>query len=170
MEDIALKHRLQDIWCLKNPLAKRFTWRQKSPRIHCRLDYFFVSDKMHDYITDMEIIPSIRSDHSAITLQIKSIQGFEKGRGYWKLNSSIIDNEDFVQEIMVDKDVWIQEASQLEDPRLIWEFFKYKIRAFAIRKGTEYAKNRKQREEHLNKKFKELQKQIEGLDNEEASN
>ena len=161
MEEISLIHNLQDIWRLKNLLAKRFTWRQKKPRIQCRLDYFFVSDKLHDYVTNMEIIPSVRSDHSAITLHFKTIQqGCEKGRGHWKLNSSIIEDQDFVQEIMVEKESWVKEASQLKDSRSIWEYLKYKIRDFAIRKGAEKSKERKQREVNLNTKYNDLQKQI----------
>ena len=33
---------LHDIWRIKNPNTKRYTWRQKNPFIQCRLDYFFL--------------------------------------------------------------------------------------------------------------------------------
>ena len=31
---------LIDVWRIKNPEQGRFTWRQKNPEIHCRLDFF----------------------------------------------------------------------------------------------------------------------------------
>jgi len=31
---------LTDIWRLLNPEARRYTWRQNQPVIHCRLDFF----------------------------------------------------------------------------------------------------------------------------------
>ena len=34
---------LIDVWRIKNPEQGRFTWRQKNPEIHCRLDFFFLS-------------------------------------------------------------------------------------------------------------------------------
>lgn len=34
---------LTDIWREINKKCKRFTWRQKSPEIHCRLEFFLVS-------------------------------------------------------------------------------------------------------------------------------
>ena len=32
---------LTDIWRLLNPEAKRYTWRQNQPAVHCRLDFFW---------------------------------------------------------------------------------------------------------------------------------
>ena len=32
---------LIDAWRVLNPESSRFTWRQKKPEIHCRLDFFF---------------------------------------------------------------------------------------------------------------------------------
>ena len=31
---------LSDVWRLLNPEARRYTWRQNQPVIHCRLDFF----------------------------------------------------------------------------------------------------------------------------------
>ena len=33
---------LIDVWRIKNPEQGRFTWQQKNPEIHCRLDFFFL--------------------------------------------------------------------------------------------------------------------------------
>ena len=39
---------LIDIWRVKNPGVKSFTWSQKSPRIFCRLDYWLISNNLQD--------------------------------------------------------------------------------------------------------------------------
>ena len=35
---------LIDAWRVLNPESSRFSWRQKNPEVHCRLDFFLVSD------------------------------------------------------------------------------------------------------------------------------
>lgn len=46
LEDIMLEHDLIDIWRIRNPDCKRFTWRQKSPLIQRRLDYWLISNSL----------------------------------------------------------------------------------------------------------------------------
>jgi exodeoxyribonuclease-3 len=60
---------LCDIYRRKNPDIKRFTWRQKSPPIHSRLDMWLVSEFLQDYCTEIDIWPAVRSDHSAAVLK-----------------------------------------------------------------------------------------------------
>ena len=40
---------LVDIWNVKNPSTKSYTWSQKSPNIFCRLDYWFYNNKGQNY-------------------------------------------------------------------------------------------------------------------------
>ena len=57
---------LCDIYRIRNPQEKRFTWRRKTPFKQRRLDFFLVSDMLQDNIRTVDIIPSVQSDHSAI--------------------------------------------------------------------------------------------------------
>ena len=50
-----------DIWRLKNLTLQSFTWGRCSPFIFCRLDYWLISDKLHDLVTKVDIIPFIKS-------------------------------------------------------------------------------------------------------------
>ena len=34
---------LSDVWRVLHPNVRRYTWRQKTPPVHCRLDYFLLS-------------------------------------------------------------------------------------------------------------------------------
>ena len=61
---------LIDIWRVRNPDVKRFSWRQKNPVIQRRLDFWLISSSIQDDIERVDIISAIKSDHSAITLSI----------------------------------------------------------------------------------------------------
>ena len=65
---------LNDVWRMKNPRQKRFSWRQKTPPIHCRLDYWLISDSLFDSVEDVHILPAFKSDHSPVTLHLTSIK------------------------------------------------------------------------------------------------
>ena len=87
---------LNDSWRIRNPLERRYTWRQKSPLIQCRLDYWLLSDSLFDNITHIDTIPSIQTDHSAIVLKLKYIEEGKGGQGLWKFNTSLLDNVNFI--------------------------------------------------------------------------
>ena len=53
LEDICLEQDLIDIWRVRNPTEKRFTWRQKTPIIQRRLDYWLVNDSLQDDIVSV---------------------------------------------------------------------------------------------------------------------
>ena len=68
VEDMHLDFDLVDIWRIRNPTTSRFTWRQKTPVVQRRLDFWLISDSLQDEIISAEIKTSIKTDHSAITL------------------------------------------------------------------------------------------------------
>ena len=37
---------LVDVWRILHPDTSRFTWRQRHPKVHCRLDFFLVSSTL----------------------------------------------------------------------------------------------------------------------------
>ena len=73
LEDICLEQDLIDIWQVRNPTEKQFTWQQKTPIIQRCLDFWLVNNGLQDDIVSADITPSIKSDHSAITLSINSV-------------------------------------------------------------------------------------------------
>ena len=70
---------LIDIWRVKNPTTKSFTWSQNSPMILCRLDYWLISNNSQDLVTTTDITPAIKNDHAAISIEFcisdKNIKG-----------------------------------------------------------------------------------------------
>jgi len=65
---------LIDIWRIRNPGAKCFSWRQKNPAIQRHLDYWLITNSIQEEVEKVNIIPAIKSDHSAIMLHINGIE------------------------------------------------------------------------------------------------
>ena len=108
--------------------ASRYTWRRTNPtKVSSRLDYWLSSDHLFDYVENCDIIPCVKSDHSAITLQLNSYKNNTRGRGYWKLNTSYLDEEPYILGIQNLKTTCAEEYQNITDDRLKWELIKYKI-------------------------------------------
>ena len=84
IENLQNLFNVHDVWRIKHPSQKSFTWSQKSPFIFCRLDYWLISDSLYDMVGNVDIIPAIKTDHSAIILQLHKIEEGVKGPGFGK--------------------------------------------------------------------------------------
>ena len=74
---------LCDIWRLRNPNTKRYTFRQNhfSGKIQRRLDYIFISKPLQEYIQTTDIVNTFLTDHSSITFTFQDDPVFKKGSG-----------------------------------------------------------------------------------------
>ena len=123
---------LHDIWRLKIRHYKALPWGRCSPFIFCRLDYWLISDKLHDLVTKVDIIPSIKTDHSAIFLELEEIESRGRGAGFWKLNISLLANENYKHMITNNLLTWLEASKDIHDPRLLWDWIKFNIRSNSI--------------------------------------
>ena len=63
-----------------------------------RLHYWLISNSVSDNVCDVDIIPSIKTDNSAIKIEFKDVSDGVKGR-LWKLKCSLLRDEVYVDEI-----------------------------------------------------------------------
>ena len=84
---------LVDAWRILNPDIIRFTCSQKHSKIYCRLDFFLVSQIILGNVTRADITPGFQSDHSMISLKYPSSHINKRGPGFWKLNTSLLNDE-----------------------------------------------------------------------------
>ena len=151
---------LHDIWRIKNPDVQKFTWRQKKPPVYCRLDYWIISDCLHEYIKVADIKCTPFSDHSAITLCLESPK-FESQRiGYWKFNSSLTTDKNYEELIKTKIPLWLEENKEITDKRIMWDFIKYKIRKETISFSKNKSKCSRRHEQYLNEQIKRLEETI----------
>jgi len=88
IEEIMNLYNFFDIWRNLNPETIRFTWRNKSLKIQCRLDFFLISKYLGDLAISCKILNAPKTDHSAIVLHFTSDElKQDKGPGFWKFNT-----------------------------------------------------------------------------------
>ena len=145
---------LCNIYRLRNPDTRRFTYRQNSPKHLRRLDYFIISNSIQEIVDKTEVLTSVSSDHSPVLITFNSSPENTKGSAYWKFNSLLLKNPIFLEQL----------CNEIEDmkitlenfpPQEKWELMKYKIRAFCIKFSKNRAKEKREIFSNLEKQIKE---------------
>lgn len=153
---------LVDAWRVLNPEARRFTWRRMRPEIHCRLDFFLVSQSTLSDVTLADILPGFKTDHSMIILKI-SLHSNPRGRGYWKLNTSLLTDTDYIDLIKLTIQQTQEEYDNDEsiNPALLWDMIKLKVREKSLSFAA--AKKRKimNKEHGLEERIAFLERELE---------
>ena len=89
-------------------------------------------DSLQDDIVSVDIIPSIKSDHSAITLSINGIDDSKRGPSFWKFNCSLVNDNNYCDLLDTNIKSWLEEFKDVVDKRVLWDLLKYKIRQLTI--------------------------------------
>ena len=114
---------LSDIFRVRFPNKKRFSFRQPNPRRLRRLDYFLISNSLQDRVQKSEILTSLSSDYSPVFLSFDSITDCNRGSSYWKFNCLLLKNPDFCAKMIDEIEKAKTEFSNLE-PQIKWELIK----------------------------------------------
>ena len=131
-----------DIWRNKNPDKKRYTWRQSKPRIQCRLDYFLISTDLASCVKNSDILPGYKTDHSLIVTHFQ-ITNENRGKGFWKFNASLLEDEDFVKLIKETINKTSSNHFEYLDSSSFWEFLKLSLRTETLTFSINRSKSRK---------------------------
>lgn len=150
---------LIDVWRKRHPNKKEFTFRQKQPLVQSRLDYIFISSKVDKLIRKSEILPSITPDHAGVRIEFNNlVDSFVYGKSYWKFNSSLCNEKDFVdgvkKKISEIEETW---RNQITSKIKFWDFMKMKLREYIMKFSRERAKLRRVHTEKLEKEIKDLE-------------
>ena len=84
IENIQNVFKVHDVWRIKHPNQKSFTWSQKA------------LNSLYDKVGNLDIVSAIKTDHSALTLQLHKIEEGAKGPGYWKMNTSMLNDVAYI--------------------------------------------------------------------------
>ena len=110
---------------------------------------------------DVEIVPNIFSDHSAITLSMSSVVTETKsGPGFWKFNNSLLTDKNYLQMITTQIPEFVSKYQELTDKRLLWDLIKMEIRASTIIFAERKAKQSRNEEKELLAMFMRLQETL----------
>ena len=158
LQTIISDYNLIDIWRARNPNLRQFTWHRTNPLMMRRLDFFLISDDMQYDVKFCKKLTAIQSDHAPILLHVSSMKEEQpRGKGYWKSNKSLTEDDHFVESL---KSCIKNFKHSFDDPRVNWEFLKYKIFRFSKGYANEQAENRKTKRTSSEKKVCDLEKQV----------
>ena len=163
---IELKESLNlcDIWRIRNPKSKAFTFRQRhfSGILQRRLDYLFISNNMQESVKNVKILNALSTDHSPLFCSFLNLTNISRGRGLWKFNNSLISNTNFVDEMktLIQKVIFGFENDTYLTDQVKWELLKYEIRKFAINFSKKLAQNSRKLQRDLETKIKKLEQNI----------
>ena len=134
IHQLANLYNLTDIWRDENPKNERFTWRNKSLKIQCRLDFFLISKQLSDVAQSCNIINAPETNHSAITLHLKTEDLMQpRGPGFWKFNNSLLEDEGYTSKLRQNLPLFREKYADLVDLGLKWDVIKMEIRGFTIK-------------------------------------
>ena len=157
---------LKDMWLDLHPNLSGFTWCNANNIPASRIDYIFISK---DFIYDVDKIiirrvPGTHSnntrmtDHRVLKFSL-NMNNRKRGSGYWKLNSSILNNEEYEEGI----NRIIENLDRELSPLSKWESFKSQVKEFSIVFST---KNKKE----WKHKIQNIEKEISRIDESNADN
>ena len=147
---------LHDIWRIKNPTIRSFTWSQSNPLVLSRLDYWLISNSLSDNVYNVDMISAIKTDHSAIIIEFQDVDDKVKVPGFWKLNCSLLNDKQYVDEVNLLLPAWLQKGKQeLSDPRSVWDWVKYNVKKYSRQYSMSKSRQKKLEEWQLNKEFQE---------------
>ena len=81
-----------------HPEKKRYTWHARGKA--SRLDYCFISEHLLNE-NKCDILPGLHSDHSIVSVEIGCLDS-TRGKGLWKFNSSLLQDQAYVNLIKLE--------------------------------------------------------------------
>ena len=133
------ENKLTDIWRLLNENKQQFTWRRKDKSQASRIDMILIGKDFIPYVECCKIKPAVinYTDHQSIFLKFKT-GASEKGRGYWKINKSVLNDDVYVNTINLLIDKCFKDKQNTNDIQLAWDVFKIEVREITV----EYCRNK----------------------------
>ena len=159
---------LVDIWRVRNSTLRQFTWRCRPPLQMSRLNFFLISNDLQFGVDSCEKLCPLSSDHSPVKLKLQTDLADDKGRGYWKFNSSLLENNQFVFDMKNKINEKSSTFKDFDDPRVNREYLKFKMGQFSRFTAKQLSNSRKEAREKLESKIENFEKNENPLQDEFA--
>ena len=157
LQNIITSMNLNDCYRHKYPHKKEYTWRQTTPKVHCRLDYFLVSNNINNSAKNIQIVYMPFTDHKSIKLKFE-LEQQKKRPNLWKFNNSFLQDTDFTENMnTLITDKW-RENNDITDLRVRYELLKFEIQQLSMNYGRQKAKSRRRREKELIQNIEKIEK------------
>ena len=170
LQNILDSFSLKDIWKEQHGDKLGFTWQRPNHKNQSRLDYIFMSNTfLNSNVIQSSVDPGIHSDHSCVTLSMKS-RVHSRGPSIWRFNNSLLENNEFVDLVKAE----IQKCNESS------EMYQYEmgmgtriellfsnIRQISMKCGKNIAKQRRKDEYDYEKRITDFEKNLTQLNEQE---
>ena len=120
---------LQDVWRVRNPEKKRYSWYRRKDRASIqasRIDYALTSISVSNAVHDTFYMNGLMTDHSAFFIGI-DLMPIERGPSFWKLNTTLLYEKGVIEEIRATINRVKSDYIHVS-PKIKWEKVKNEIR------------------------------------------
>ena len=106
-----------------------------------------------------DIVPGYKTDHSMILLKI-ALHHNPRGRGFWKLNTSLLAEDQYLKQIqtVIQQTKNEYKSDNSVNPALLWDVLKTKVREKSISYAAAKNFKTKSREDELHKVIADLER------------
>ena len=160
LNDLVDTFDLSDAWRKQHPDAQEYTWRRPCNSQGSRIDMIWVPTRYLGLISTVEIFPFFRSDHSYVYLVIDLPFEVERGKGLWKLNTSLLKDASFCKEIARFWAEWRPEQDRFRTLSAWWDAGKVRLRQLIRLLSWELSSAKKERIRQLSGSIENLQQKL----------
>ena len=151
---------LKDSWRSIHPEEKCYTWSQASQNLPVarRLDYIFIGESLCTTLKDSMVKSLGYSDHRMVISTFESAT-FKRGKGLYKINASLLEDNDYCSLIIKEIHRTINEYSSC-NPHYIWDMIKINVRDLSQLYSRQKAKIKKDRLKDIQSKLQNLEEAV----------
>ena len=131
-QELKKEHHLVDIWRLLHPKRRQFSWHSRQANISSRLDRIYIDSTWASLVKSCYITPFVWSDHDIVAMSFSLPNAVNRGRGFWKMNLTLLEGDAFKADVAAFWADWKQEKRHYGDPSIWWDLGKSYIKRLAI--------------------------------------
>ena len=157
---IKMQLKVTDAWRKLHPQVTAYTFIDPTGNSrNSRIDVLLASTSVISNIQNCDIVYSPAPDHKAVVLEV-SLNIRKRGRGYWKLNNSVLTDDEYKNGICKIYNEVISTYSAYVSKGLLWEYFKKKVKEYSISFCIARARDKRKLIEELEYRLKSLDDQL----------
>ena len=161
------KSDLVDSWRHTNDNCIEYTYIDPSPRgRNSRIDYIFLSTSLTSMIESSNRSQVPTPDHKCVITHLK-VNTKKRGKGFWKLNGSILAHEEYENEMITLFQNIDDEYGGIANKIVLWDYIKIRVKQTSIAYCVKNAAKKRDKTKELENKLDEVDKLLAISPNEE---
>ncbi len=161
LKEKIVEHALVDLWRVRNPAERRFSWRRigQTGIQQSRIDFALANMIFNYSVLDIDYGAGIRTDHSFLMISWQ-LDTESRGPGTFKFNNDLLLDEIFVGRIndLVDAFEW----ESFSTKQLAWEMFILKVHEVVLERQAEVKRSRRNILQVMSKKIDQKERELSG--------